>query len=69
MCKSEVYDVSDRILNVDKHVDKWVLTVDNPLIYPQLSTGGVIHKVIHRVVPKLSTSKSLVINRVIHRFF
>ncbi len=69
MWKNSLNSVSDRNLNVDKRVDKWGSSVDNPLIYPQLSTGGVIHKVIHRLAAKLSTSKLLVINRVIHRFF
>ena len=50
MWKNRGIPVSDKILNVDKHVDKSLYSVDNPLIYPQLSTDGVIPKIIHRLL-------------------
>lgn len=47
--ENQRFCVSDTILNVDKHVDKYHYSVDNPLFYPQLSTEGVIPNIVHKL--------------------
>jgi hypothetical protein len=56
--------VQDEISPVDNFVDNYPLPVDNPLSYPQLSTGWKKA----RLSTALSTAYSQLIHRVIHSY-